>query len=372
MKGRLSKIREYVPTVPLILYILAFAALIIHIISINSAAFADFFNIHISSFFRALLSYVTGWLPISVAETIILSIPISFAAVIIVVVPKASESTKKMWRCSLSILSVVAYLYVSFVFTFATAYWGSSLEEKLGMTDRAVSADELYETANTLIDIVNETVDDIYFTSEGYSIMPYSHSELVSLLNDAYSSIADKYDFIPHLRSNVKQVVLSVPMTYTHIMGVYTFFTGEANLNTNFPDYTQPYTVAHEMSHQRGIAPEDEANFMAFLVCMESDDAYIRYSGAQNLLEYVLSSLRKADSSLYSECWYALDSKVRGEMTAFDDFYEEYSKNVAAAVTSTINNTYLTLQGTEGSKSYNLVTDLAVVYFCDGYYDADN
>ncbi|MCD7747691.1 MAG: DUF3810 domain-containing protein [Firmicutes bacterium] len=372
MKGCLKKIHEYVPIVPMVLYALAFVALIIHIISVNNTAFADFFNIHISSFFRALLSYATGWLPISVAETIILSIPISLAAVIIIVVPMANESTKKMWRCSFSILSVIAYLYVSFVFTFATAYWDPSLEDKLGMTDRAVSADELYETANYLIEIVNETADDVYFTSEGYSIMPYSHSELVSKLNDAYDAAADKYSFIPHLRSNVKQIVASVPMTYTHIMGVYTFFTGEANLNTNFPDYTQPYTVAHEMSHQRGIAPEDEANFMAFLVCMESDDVYIRYSGAQNLLEYVLSSLRKADSSLYSECWYSIDSRIRGEMSAYDDFYDEYSQNVAATVTSTINNTYLTLQGTEGSKSYNLVTDLAVVYFCDGFYDAEN
>lgn len=98
-------------------------------------------------------------------------------------------------------------------------------------------------------------LDDIEFTFGGGSDMPYTHRELIHKLNDAYAEVSAQYEFVQQMRSHVKFVALSELMTYTHISGVYTFYTGEANININFPDYTLPYTAAHEMSHQRGLRP---------------------------------------------------------------------------------------------------------------------
>jgi len=158
-------------------------------------------------------------------------------------------------------------------------------------------------------------------------------------------------------------VILSEPMTYTHIAGVYSFFTGEANVNTNFPDYTIPFTVAHELAHQRGIAREDEANFVAFLVCKESDDPYIRYSGYLNLFEYVSSALYSADQELYAKVASTLNTDVRYELMAYSKFFDKYRDSVAADVSGAVNDAYLKLQGTEGTRSYGLVVDLAVAYY---------
>jgi hypothetical protein len=153
-------------------------------------------------------------------------------------------------------------------------------------------------------------------------------------------------------------------MSYTHITGVYTFFTGEANINVNFPDYTIPFTAAHELAHQRGIAREDEANFVAFLVCAASDDPYIRYSGYLNLYEYVASALYSADRRLYTDSYTALPAAVRAERAAYIKFFEKYRENVAANVSESVNNAYLQSQGnTAGTKSYGLVVDLAVAYY---------
>ncbi len=371
MQSVIKKIRTYVPTVPLILICLLPVAAVIQVIGLLSPSFSDFFNVHVSSVFRAALAYLTGWLPFSFAETLLLSIPILATAMIIWVVRTVSENEIKVWRATAALASVIAYVYVSFVFTFALGYRGASLEDKLELDRRKISADELYQTAQMLTETVNSLAEHVTFASDGHSVMPYSYGELNKKLNDAYVSLADKYDFVPRLRSNVKEVALSEPWTYTHISGVYTFFTGEANININFPDYTIPYTMAHEMSHQRGIAPEDEANFMAFLVCMESTDVYIRYSGAQNLLEYVSSALYRADKELYSEWIVTLDKNVRKEMAAYNEFFDKYEDNVAADVSSSVNNAYLQSQGTEGTRSYGLVADLAVVYFLTGKDSSD-
>ncbi len=367
MKAALKKINKYIPIGSMVIFAMLPIAALIHIVSVFSPRFADFFNIRIASVFRAVAAFLTGWMPFSFAETIIIFLPAMLIIAIFGIIPNVSSEKTKSWRYITSLLSVIAYIYIIFVFTLGTGYQGSSVTEKLGMQRRGISADELYKTAEALTEAVNREADGVRFDSNGSSIMPYSVGELNKKLNDAYINASKKYDFIAPLRSNVKSVALSEPMTYTHIAGVYTFFTGEANVNINFPDYTLPYTMAHEMSHQRGIAPEDEANFMAYLVCMESDDPYIRYCGTQNLLEYVYSALSRADRSLYREVYSKLDAHVVNEMRAYNAFFEKYEENVVASVSGTINNTYLTLQGTQGTRSYGLVADLAVIGYIEGF-----
>ena len=198
----------------------------------------------------------------------------------------------------------------------------------------------------------------------GHSLMPYSYEEMNEKLLKAYDRFCEKYDFMDTFYSKVKPVMLSEPMSYTHITGVYTFFTGEANINVNFPDYTVPYTAAHELAHQRGIAREDEANFVAFLVCMESDDPYIRYSACLNVYEYLCSALRSADRALYLRSYEKLPVGVKNEEIAYSAFFVKYKENVAADISQATNNSYLQSQGNpEGTRSYNMVVDLAVAYF---------
>jgi len=40
-----------------------------------------------------------------------------------------------------------------------------------------------------------------------------------------------------------------------------------------------PFVAVHELAHLAGFAPEDEANFVAWLACTRSDDPWFRYSG---------------------------------------------------------------------------------------------
>ncbi len=70
----------------------------------------------------------------------------------------------------------------------------------------------------------------------------------------------------------------------------------EANYNGHMPEMDIPSTVCHELSHLKGFMREDEANFIAYLACRQSDSAAFRYSGA--LLAYIYSgnALYKADS----------------------------------------------------------------------------
>lgn len=356
-----NKIR--LPRIVKILYIIAAACVPLYIAFLLSESFADLFNRHVSSLLRGALAYLTSWIPFSLAEFLIILIPLWVFLIASAVMKKYGESLKETISALICEFVILAVVFSIFTLGFASAYRGSTLTEKLGLETAEVSAEELYDTALILIDQINEEVEGVSYGADGFSIMPYGYNEMSDKLIDAYYSFGEDYDFLPRLDSRIKPVMLSEAMSYTHITGVYTFFTGEANVNVAFPDYTLPFTAAHELAHQRGIARENEANFMAFLVCSRSNDAYIRYCAYLNLYEYVANALYLADSTLYMKTWAKLPACVKGELGAYSSFAEKYSNSAVANVSGALNDTFLKLNGTEGTRSYGMVVDLAVAYF---------
>ena len=127
-----------------------------------------------------------------------------------------------------------------------------------------------------------------------------------------------------------------------------------------------PFTVAHEFAHQRGISRENEANFIAFLVCIRSSDPYVRYSGYVNMLEYVASALNRTDKEAGSSLYAALSAEVYGEMRAYSKFYYDNKSELLGTISEFVNDNYLKAQGTEGVVSYGLVVRLAVAYYSNG------
>ena len=354
---------ERLPMVCILLYGLGLLSLVLYVVMSRSVAFADWFNTTVSSFLRTVFAAVTYPLPFSLGEAVIWLLPLA----LVLVLRHAVHHRCGSWKAAAAyigiLLSVVVTLFSVFVWNFAAGYRGRSLDEKLELERTEVSAEELYDTAVLLIEAINRETDDVHFQKDGFSEMPYSLEDMNDKLGKAYGRLADEYTFIPTMPARVKPVLASEVMSYMHITGVYSFFTGEANLNVNFPDYTLPYTAAHELAHQRGIAREDEANFVAFLVCSSSDDPYIRYCGYLNLYEYVASALWQADRDRYYMAVAKFNSEVIAEMNAYNRFYDQYRHSTVSQVSGSINNSYLQSQGTVGTKSYGMVVDLAVSYF---------
>ncbi len=352
------------PRICLALYAVGLISALLYVLFRFNASFADWFNHSISSVCRRIMAYGTVLFPFSFAEMLILLIPMIVTVIIVWACRKYCDSWRSVAVFLGILLSVVALIFSLFVWTFAAGYSAPTLDEKLELQREKVSAEQLYQTAQLLNAELHAVTPQIIFSEDGASIMPYSYSEMNEKLLAAYDRFCQKNDLTDDFHSRVKPIMLSEPMSYSHITGVYTFFTGEANINVNFPDYTIPYTAAHELAHQRGIAREDEANFIAFLVCMESDDPYIRYSAYLNVYEYVLSALGIANGELYLDSYSSLPNEVIAEEAAYSRFYDKYRDNVVADVSEATNDAYLQAQGSqEGTRSYNLVVDLAVAYY---------
>lgn len=100
-----------------------------------------------------------------------------------------------------------------------------------------------------------------------------------------------------------------------YIMGYYFPFSMEANYNRQMYVAKVPATLCHELSHLKGVILEDEANFLGYLACVSSEDAFFQYSGYLSVMGYLDRDFKRAcgqDEALYSS------HVTIGEMAASD------------------------------------------------------
>ena len=138
---------DYCPIPAFVLLCLAVFAAGIHAACVMSVPFSDLMNRSVSHAIRLVLAEITDILPFSLAETVLLCIPV-IAAVLVVYSLKVSRDAnmRRTVRLLTSTLAAAALLYSMFALEFAPAYNGSTIENRLGIDRREVSAEELYNT----------------------------------------------------------------------------------------------------------------------------------------------------------------------------------------------------------------------------------
>ena len=356
--------RKIIPIWVKLSLIILFLSTIVYYIAIKKPLVADFVNNTVSVGMRIAASYVTYLLPFSLFEILIVLLPL-IIVVLLVFFIKASGGVQTRMRAVFSLLGVVSVIITMYIYMLGIGYRTTPMSVKLNIENPSdISAEELYRTTVTVRDELNLLADQVRFENDS-TVMPYSLDTLNQKIVEAYDSMNEEYDLVTNFKSRAKPIYFSTVMSDLRIVGIYSFFTGESNVNMEYPDYNLPYTVAHELAHQRGICRENEANFAAFLVCIASDDVYIRYSGYLNLYEYLSSALYRTDIELYKEVRAGLSEIAKLDMAASNAVYEAHKDSFLGEINDRLNDTYLKANGTQGTVTYGYVVRLAVGYYRD-------
>ena len=331
-------------------------------LSKSSYKIADAINSGISNTYRKIMAYVTGAVPFSVFELIVILLPVIIALVVILAVRRA-RSGVGMSRFILNLLACVLLILSGHNLALGVGYNTTPIDKKMDLPIVDVTPDVLASLMTQLRDEVNTLSEMVEYNPDGSSRSPYTLDEVSEIITGSYDDLSKKYGFADGFFSRAKPVHFSGVMSYFGITGIYTFYTGEANVNVAYPDYDVVFTAAHELSHQRGILREDEANFSAYLLCSESGDDYLRYSAALNLYQYVSSALYRTDSELYREINATLCDGAKGDILASRAVYQKYGDTLIERISTFINDIFLKSNGTEGVVSYGKVVRLAVAYY---------
>ncbi len=146
------------------------------------------------------------------------------------------------------------------------------------------------------------------------------------------------------------------------IAGIFIPFTGEPLVNCGPGGPMVAFDAAHEMSHERGWAREDEANFLAFYVLTTSGETDLAYAGTQAALMYVLNALDRISPSQGRLDAMKLDPGIQRDWRAYFAYWQRFEGPVEKAAQG-VNDAYLKAQGQkEGIHSYGLMVDLLLAY----------
>ena len=298
--------------------------------------------------------------PFSLIEALVLSLPI----VVFVVIRRSVRAFSKGGgaRFLINLAATLLLIYSGHLIALGIAYKTTPISERMEIAEVEVSEDNLAEVMTLIRDGINELSPLVPRDENGVFVTDLDFDTLSEKICTSYAAFYEKYGFPESFSSRVKGVYHGNLMSYLEITGIYTYVTGEANVNTAFPSYDVIFTSAHEMSHQRGILRENEASFAAYVVCAESGDASLRYSAALSVYEYIASALYRTNRERYREIAQGLCDGARRDMAASQAVIEKYSDTFIGRLSNRVNDIFLKSNGTEGVVTYGRVVELVVAY----------
>lgn len=163
--------------------------------------------------------------------------------------------------------------------------------------------------------------------------------------------------------SDPKPLALSRLASWAGVNGFYIPFTGEVTFNTDIPAFDLPMVIAHHKAHQRGYAREDEANFIGYIVCVNSTEPYVRYSGYLYGLK-VLEVLSKGNVDRYNDMLSRVNEGPKADLRQRSEFRERMRNPALGAASRRIFSAYLRVNRVPGGiKNYDEDVPLIIGYY---------
>ena len=247
-------------------------------------------------------------------------------------------------RCLYRLLWAAGALYAVFILTWGLHFARMPFADAAGLQLRPAEKAELSALCNALLDdalsLRAQAQKEAKQEAQGAFSLPGSLDDLLRGIPAAYAALATDYPFLAGDYAPPKRAAFGQAFSEMRIMGIYIPFTGEALVNPGIPASQLAHTAAHEAAHQRGIAREAEADFVAYLACLASNDASAAYSGTLTMLRYAALSLCEADPEAYHALVARFSAGIARDYAQQIDYWQRFDTTVAGLVNLT-NERYL-------------------------------
>ncbi len=378
--------------------------ILLNIIAWNSTAFCDAYLTYIFPIWVNTYGRFTGLFPFSVGEImlligvllLLLTIVLSISLLLIwckksickkgaVKEIISSPYIKRMIKGYYLFIAWVA-LIVSLIMTlncfilyhastfsetyFQTTAFGDNVQDEYVSVGQSYSLDELLEVRNYVVEKCNQLALLMERDSKG-TVVYEEDVEVKSI--ECMQELGKTYGRLKGFYPSPKELASSDFFSQQYIQGYYFPFSMEANYNKIMGILNKPATICHELSHLRGYIFEDEANFISFLACVNSDDIFIQYSGYLSVLYYLDNDFYKAvgkDWDRYTQQPVISEVVHKDNVFVTEEDWERINKK-ALINTETVDEVSdvfmdMTLKAngvSDGKISYNRVVNLLLKYY---------
>lgn len=326
---------------------------------------AEWYSGHVYRPAAAAVSALTGRVPFSLAEIGLYLLILGFIFSVLYTMRKIirhGAAGRRLLSWLSGICLAASLLAFFFMLGGGINYHRVSFSEKSGIAAEPCTVDDLSLICSWLTQEVNARSAQVSRDEDGVMILSRPEGP------DADAAMEKLGETFPDLSGSYprpKKVLCSQILSRLGLTGIFSAFTIEANYNRDMTAYNIPFTVCHELSHLRGFMQEEEANFIAFLACIQSDQTDFQYSGYLSGWIYCMNALYDSDHDTWSAIRSRLSPLVEPDLTSNRAFWAKYD-GVLSEVSSQVNDTYLKINGQQdGVQSYDKMVELTVAYFKD-------
>lgn len=365
--------------------------LLLNLLAWGSRDFSDIYIAYVFPLWVNTYGRFTGMFPFSVGEClIVVGILLAAAAVCTGLIfaihhkPSRFRDFARGFFAFLSWFLLVLWLVMTLncvilyhASTFSARYFGEdaggyTLEELIALRNNVA------ERCNALSGAVERSADgSIHYPGSvdaaGNAVdMNDKSREVMRQLGAFYAQLDGYYPRPKPLRS-------SDFMCQQYMQGYYFPFSMEANYNDVMTVMNKPSTMCHELAHLRGYIYEDEASFISYLACIQSDDIYFQYSGYLSVLNYLENDLYQAkrvspeayvraggEDALVEILPAVWEDNIFVEESEWARIHEKslFDTETVEEVTDTFLDTTLKIHGVaDGTISYGRVVTLLLQYY---------
>lgn len=330
----------------------------------NFRAVMDFYTLSVADPLVALLRCVTALVPFSVAEALCVLLVLDVLAFLVFAVVYTLRAEKKraaVYSLTLTLLCSALTVYTAFCWLWGVYYYTDRFYEQSALTAEKISVDELYAVTERFAEKL--IAADASVPRDENGRVDVSREDILDAANGIYASLYREFPFLEQGNEPIKPIYFSRAMSYIGFTGFYCPFTGESNVNMDSPIASLPTTCVHELSHRRGVATEQECNFLGIRAAAESEDAVYRYSGCLTGYIHLSNALYGVDREKWQTLYDTLPDTVISDFR-FSNAYWAQFEGPARKTSDAVYDGFLKSYGNElGLRSYGACVDLLVAYY---------
>ncbi len=319
---------------------------------------------------RQALSRACGIFPFSVAEVLctlgVLAL-VAWAVWTAVSVARVKPRLLTLWKRLSLLLAAALVLYLLLCLLLGASYRGDSFQDRSGLRAMPQSVETLQAATAFFAEKLAAASASVPRNEDG--TFAVTQEDIFDAAADIYRGAEARFPLLRLHDVKPKRAFWSRLMSHFNYTGFYFPYTGEATVNIDPPDNLLPATIAHEMAHQRGVASEQEANFVAVLACVESGNAAYAYSGWLFGFIHLGNALYRWDADTYFAIAGSLPPEVWADLDANREYWARFETK-AAEVSDKVYDTMLKSYGQSmGVQSYGAAADLLLAWYLEGGFD---
>ena len=313
------------------------------------------------------LGALTALFPISITEVLAVgALPLAIFLLVLLIrrVIRSSHRLRVLARTGKAVGWVLSSSLLLYMLMHGLNYDRTPLSELMGI-DTSIQTPEILQ--KVCVDLAQKASAERSLLKEdenGVMMLSESIDTTLREADDGYNTLDNTLPFLWGGVWRAKPVQLSHWWSYTGITGMYFPFLVEANVNIDIADSNIPSTAAHEISHTRGFALEDDANFLAYLTSIHNNSADYRYSGYLLAYVYCSNALYTYNKGMWSAARANCSDGMLRDLAAQNSYWKQFEGEVQK-ISNTINDHFIQANGDkDGVFSYDRVVQLIVGYYC--------